>query len=207
MPRAVPSRPLVGRLFLGATLSLAAVVLLCATAVGAYLSANGWVSHTLIVRDEVYSWLTSVIEAQAGARAYMAGGGSVSIEPHPRALPKARDETARMRALIADNPEQVENVEIAARDADAVFGDLAEQISLARGGHWAEAVTAFDSTEKRKRREAFRVDTRRIHAEEDRLLALRQSQVQRRGWLALLSAIALALASCLLLALAWRREQ
>ncbi len=207
MPRAVPSRPLVGRLFVGAALTLAAVVVLCAASVGAYLSANRWVSHTLLVRDEVYSWLTSVIDAQAAARAYLAGAGSVSIESYDASLARARGEASRMQALIADSPAQVQNVEIAARDADTVFADVADVVSLARQGHWAEGVAAFDSTEKRDRRQVFRADIRRIHDEEERVLHLRRSSAEQRGWLAIGGAVLLALTSCLLLALAWRREQ
>ncbi len=205
MPRAVPSRPRSGRLFVGAALGLAAVVALCAIAVGAYLSSSRWVSHTLVVRDEVYSWLTSMIEMQAAARAHLATGAPIA--PYDAAVARASAEADRMRALAADNPVQQRNVETGARDAQNVLADTADEVALARAGHGEEALAQFDSAENRKRREAFRTDTRRMHEEEERLLVERQDEAAQRGWLAIASAVALAIMSCVLLALAWRREE
>ena len=206
-PHGLPSPPGAGRLFLGAACGWAAVVALSATAVGAFVSAARWVDHTVEVRMEVYEWRAAVLDAEAGARGYIASEQAAFLDPYNSGLERARTKASLLRSLVADNPTQLQNVEAADRDGQLVMDDLRELVTLVKAGHREEALARLGYGDSKPRLDKFRADIHTVRSEEDRLLIARRSDVASRGWIALLGAILLALASGGLLTLAWRRER
>jgi CHASE3 domain sensor protein len=61
-------------------LGLAAVVLLCASSVTGYLSSTWWVDRTLEVRQELDAWLGALLDAETGARGYIAEGEFARVD-------------------------------------------------------------------------------------------------------------------------------
>jgi PAS domain S-box-containing protein len=193
-----------GRLFLGTTIALAAVLALGAESLRAYVSATRWVDHSLEVRKDVYEWLESVIDAETGARGYIATERPVFLEPYRSGVSRERTAAAGLRSLLADNPVQVRGMENAERDARVMLDDLNTLVALVTAGHADEARARLGQSKQRM--DQFRADNAAIRAEEQRMLVERRTEATSRGLVALLAALLLGISSCALLAFAWRRE-
>jgi PAS domain S-box-containing protein len=207
MPDAVSPPPSTRGLFLGAALGLLAAVTLCGVTAAAYVSSVRWVDHTLEVRQESSQWLASVLDAETGARGFVAGGLPVFLEPYDAALPTERAKASLVRSLVADNPTQMRNVEVADHDALAVLDDLRVLVALVKAGHRDDALAHLESPESLRRTTDFRADVQRIRTEEERLLVERTGDARSWGQAVLGGAAALAIACFGLLLLAWRRDQ
>src|SRR6478752_7681772 len=101
MSRSLAERPRSGRVFLGAAIVLLAVASLSAGAVRAYARATTQADHTLAVRREVLAWLNTLVDAETGARGYVASGDPSFLEPYTTAAPHEREHAARVRELLA----------------------------------------------------------------------------------------------------------
>jgi PAS domain S-box-containing protein len=207
MPRSVPTQPRGGRLSLGAALSLVSLIAICAAGAGAYVSAVRWVDHTLEVRQVAYEWLTAVLDAESGARGYIASGHTDFIEPYRRAIESERAAAALVSTLVADNPAQLDNVASGNRDAEIIVNHLRELVALVDAGRRDEALSQLSSMAIKAEMDAFREDVHRIRAAEERLLADRRSQATARGWFTLGGSFLLGLAASMLFIIGWRREQ
>jgi PAS domain S-box-containing protein len=207
MSEALAPRPTPERFLAGAALGLAAIVALCGVATSAYLDATREVARTLEVREGAYAWLGTLLDAETGARGYLATGRPVFLEPYASALGNERAEAARVRSLVADDPLQARNVEAADRDARAAMDELLDLVALASSDRRDDALARLTAGENKRRLDSFRADVSAIRAEEERMLVERRSSTRSRWGLALVCALLLALASFALLALSWTREQ
>ena len=197
-------RPRPGRLILGAALSLAAVLVLFAVSLDAYIADARWVDHALDLRKEAYEWVLALVDAETGARGYLATDRPIFLEPYEAAQLRERATAARVRALGADSATQIQNVEAADYDALVMMDDLRSRVALARAGHRDEALAGLGDSKARMDRFREAADT--VLSEGKRLLDARRGRARSGGLAALLTATGLALASCFLLALAWQRE-
>jgi PAS domain S-box-containing protein len=111
-----------------------------------------------------------------------------------------------IRGLVAASATQVQNVEAADRDARVVMTDLGALVDLVKSGRRDEALSRLASGGSKQLMDRFRADNHAIRSEENRVLLERRADARREGLVALLAAVLLALCSCGLLALAWRRE-
>jgi PAS domain S-box-containing protein len=207
MSQALAPRPRPERLLIGAALGLAAIVALCAVATSAYLDATRDVARTMEVREGIYAWQATLLDAETGARGYLATGRPLFLEPYASALEKERAEAAKVRSLAADNPRQAQNVEAADRDARAAMDELVALVTLASSDRRDDALARLTEGENKRKLDTFRGDVSAIRAEEERVLSERRSSTRSRRQLALVCAVLLALTSFALLALAWTREQ
>ncbi|MGD0676349.1 MAG: ATP-binding protein [Polyangiaceae bacterium] len=203
----MPIRPRSGRFFLGAAALLAAVLCLCALAVGGYVSARHWADHTLEVRQETYEWLAAVLEAETSARGFIATDRPGFLEPFDAALARERRAATRVHDIVADNPAQLQRVEAADHDGQVLLDELRGLVALGRAAHRDDALAALEASESKQSLDAFRSDVRGILADEHRLLLARRAQAQSSGLLALVGAVLLAFASYALLVLAWARDR
>jgi PAS domain S-box-containing protein len=207
MPSATLVRPQAGRLLLAAAIGLAAVVGLFAFSVREYVASLEWVDRTVEVRQELDEWLVALLDAETGARGYIASDRPVFLEPYSASLSRERATASRVRSLVADTLSQVHNVEVADADARAVMAELADLVGLVHAKQQEQALARLESGENKRRMDKFRLDAQEIRSEEARLLAERRSTAKSHGWLALFNASLLTLASAALLAVAWRRER
>jgi PAS domain S-box-containing protein len=192
-----------------ATAGAALLGLIALSGAGAlsYMSALRWVDHTLEVRQDADEWLTSLLDADIVARGVVAGRRQDSRASYERELAEERADAARVRAVVADNPHQIKNVEQADRDAMALVARLSALLTLVESGHAEEATAKVAAGEITFELDAFRRDVRLIRDEEDRLIVERRSRATARGWLTSVGVILLALMSSLLLLAAWRGER
>src|SRR5580658_4252821 len=195
MPSATLVRPQAGRLLLAAAIGLAAVVGLFAFSVREYVASLEWVDRTVEVRQELDEWLVALLDAETGARGYIASDRPVFLEPYSASLSRERATASRVRSLVADTLSQVHNVEVADADARAVMAELADLVGLVHAKQQEQALARLESGENKRRMDKFRLDAQEIRSEEARLLAERRSTAKSHGWLALFNASLLTLAS------------
>jgi len=203
-PPTTSPQPRAGRLFLGAAVSLAALLLLFAASLNDYISASRWVDRTLELRTQVYEWLTALVDAETGARGYLATDQPLFLEPYQSALLRERATANRVRGLIGDSPLQKQNIEVADRDAQVMMSDLSGRVALIKAGRRDQAVAGLGDSKARMDR--FRDAAHTILSEEERMLDDRRTHTRLGGTVALLTAIVLAFVSCFLLMGAWNRE-
>src|ERR1700689_2097674 len=94
------------RLFVGASVGLGALVMLCAVATNAYLDATAEAARTIEIRDGVHAWTASLLDAETGARGYLATGQPEFLEPYRAALDRERAEASNVSSLVAESPNQ-----------------------------------------------------------------------------------------------------
>src|SRR5436305_15097272 len=107
-----------------AGLALVAVVGLGAAAVATYASASSLADHTIQVRHEVDVWIQLLIDAETGARGYVASYERSLLEPYYAARARERAHAAQVRALVATEDAALDDVEAADRDARATMTHL-----------------------------------------------------------------------------------
>jgi PAS domain S-box-containing protein len=207
MFRSVSAHSRAGRLLLSGAVALALVIGLCVASAISYLSATRLVEHTLDVRNAVYEWKASLLDAETGARGYVATGRVLLLEPYERSLGPERQWAARLRALVADNARQVRNVDEADRDAREALADLTRLVDQVQSGHQPEAVEALAAGVNKRHMDSFRTALDLVASEEERLLGERRQTARARGRVTLTAAGLLALVALSLLAVARKRER
>jgi PAS domain S-box-containing protein len=194
-----------GRLFLGGALGLALVVTLCALGLSSYAAAVQTVEHTVEVREQSYQWGGALVDVETNARAYLSQNADGVPASYDDAIRRERGQEETLRSLVSYSPEQLRNIDAAAKDANAVVASLDALVALARAGKRDEARAKLSTTFDQRARDAFRVDGRVIRAEETRLLGARRSDARTRGIVALAGGLFITFASCALLWAAGRR--
>lgn len=192
---------------LAAAAGLVLVLVLLAWAAGSYVAAADSVDHTLLVQKTANEWLTGLFDSREAVRAYVAGGDSRHLAAYEEAGKRARMNEDGVRALVADDPVQVRNVEATDRISRRIFELSEEVVALTNAGHRAEAVDRLASDESRRIAVEFRADIRRIHLEEERVLFERRQAAKHRSIEAAGSGALLVAASIALLIYAWRTER
>jgi PAS domain S-box-containing protein len=207
MPTAVPARPSASRPFIGGAVALLAVLGLCAAAASSYASAAHWVEHSLTVERELDAWGTTVLEVQNDMRAFVASGNPSFVDSRHNLLADERARVARLRTLVADNPQQSLALDQTDRAARAALQYFDSQVALASSGERAEAAARIGRGDGKRLMDSFGSALSKVRTAEQQLLENRRDEARARGWATLFGAVVLAGIAYGLLAFAWRREQ
>jgi PAS domain S-box-containing protein len=188
-----------------ATLGLVAVVLLCGAAAAAYLRTLGWIDHTLEVLRGIDSWRSHVRTMEARARRFVDQGRAEDLAEFRAALEQQRRTSVALSLLVAESPEQVQNLGNAARDVAALSDRLSEVTALVSAGHASEArfLLALREAETRGTSDQFEDTVHRMQVIEARLLVDRRVAAKQRILLALFFASLLSVLAGGLMVSAW----
>jgi len=195
-----------------ATVGLVAIVLLFALATSAYLSALGWVDHTLEVRHVVDHWLLTVRSSETTARRYIDSGKPADLDDFSLASAGALSTQERLATLVEDNRGQARAVADAAKDARVVLDGYRELVALTSAGHQREALERLLAHERDQKlaSDHFENDCEMMQQREATLLLERRGMLRRRVLLALAGGSALGVSAFALLIAIWgsrgRRE-
>jgi signal transduction histidine kinase/CheY-like chemotaxis protein/CHASE3 domain sensor protein len=109
------------------------------------------VAHTLEVTADLEVLLSTFQDAETGQRGFLLTGGEEHyLEPYDHAAATFDGELRRLRAAIADNPQQVERFEALDRSARSKMAELRQTIELRRAGR-PDAALAVVKTDRGKR--------------------------------------------------------
>jgi PAS domain S-box-containing protein len=189
-----------------ASVALAAGVSLSVVAGFAFASALRLVDHTVEVQREADEWMVALLDTTVAARSYVASADRSVLEPYRTALARERATSARLKALVDDNPTQVRNVEAADANAQAALDQLRLLVDLTSMGHRDQALAEMGSARIRNRLDGFHDDWKRVVTEEGRLLIGRRAAASARGLVIIAGAALLGVAAFGLLAFGWRSQ-
>ena len=142
---------------------------------------NEWVRHTLAVRNHIAQMMILVQRAESGQRGYLLTGRDVYLPPYNdamAALPPGLDEAAK---LVADNPAQVQAVERLRSLVTDKLSELRTTVEDRKAGQTNQALSIVNTDEGRRLMEDIRKVVASIEAEENRLLAERQTAALESG--------------------------
>ncbi len=128
------------RLALASFVLVVVAGLLAAAMVGRVRSAAGWVAHSLEVQGAATRLLGTVQGMELAERGYLLTRSDTFLAPYQRARAAAPEEAKSLRALVADNPDQIARVDRMAADIDVLLTKTAKTIDLGRSGRFDEAI-------------------------------------------------------------------
>jgi PAS domain S-box-containing protein len=206
MPPAIRRLWQTGRLFLLATLPLLTVVILSGAAVMAYAKATQLAAHIVDVRQKVDDWLGDLLDAETGARGYVASGDEAFLEPYDTAMIHERTRAAAVRRLVVGDSTARGDGDVADRDALATMAYLGELVAQVKMGHQRTAIALLASGEEKQHMDAFRRDVQAIRASETNLLVGQRAIAESAARRGIVFSVVFVLLSGATLALGWRRE-
>jgi PAS domain S-box-containing protein len=188
-----------------ATVGLLAVLGLAIASAVSYVSALGWVDHTLDVRNTIDEWRTRVRGADTLGASFVVTKDDRVRARFEAALVHQRESAKKLRALVRDNAQQVAAVNAAARDAEALLEGRHELVTLtASGRQGAARIRALaDEPTAAIRRERFEDDCDRLESRETELLAARRAHARTGVLWTLASGSTLGMVAFALLIAVW----
>lgn len=154
-------------------------------------SAN-WVSHTLIVQQQLAKTLSAVQDLEAGQRGYILTGEERYLEPYERAKADLPEIDAVLNRLVSDNPDQLKLIKQIGVDVGQRLQIIDATIASVRSGDVGAARDLVKSGQGKFIMDRVRAAVAQAQVEEHRLFEQRQATYQsQRVWLlgALMAAI------------------
>ncbi len=131
------------------------------------------VAHTLEVTAHLEVILSTFQDAETGQRGFLLTGDGHYLEPYDQAVATFDGELLRLRAAIADNPQQLERFDALDRNGRSKMAELKQTIDLRRAGR-AEAALELVKTDRGKRyMDEIRAEVAAMKEAERRLLDAR----------------------------------
>ena len=111
--------------------------------IGRLLATSRWVDHTDEVIAQANHAQKLLIDMETGERGYMIAGRPEFLEPYREAQPELARAFARLRALVADNPGQIERLEAGRAAADRWSAIASREIEARDAGRdWTASVVS-----------------------------------------------------------------
>jgi CheY-like chemotaxis protein len=161
-----------------ATLAVGLIAFFSSQALRSREEAANRVTHTLQVIQHLQSVLSLAKDAETGQRGYMLSGEERYLAPHTNATAALPDELAALARLVADDPAQVERVDVLRRLAEAKLKELQETIDLRAAGETDRALALVRTDRGQGTMERIRDLVSQMEAEERSLLEARQAEWQ-----------------------------
>jgi len=154
----------------------------------ATVESAGWVAHTLEVRAELEATFADLIGAETAVRGYVITGDTTYLTPYDSARAQLGGLLAELRALIADNPEQLKRLDSLATLVSVRLERSHWTVDTRRTGGSSAAARAVIGGRGKELMQQIRGMVRQMEDEEGRLLAQRSAALQSKARLARLAA-------------------
>jgi signal transduction histidine kinase len=135
-----------------------------------------WVSHTYDVERELATFTAMVERAETGRRGYLLSGAPNALRTYREASDSLIPTLARIQKLTGDNPRQQANVIHLRQRTQVDIAMMEQSVQLMRSGDTEAARASFRDTIPMQVMRSVREAAAAMTAEEDRLLALRDSE-------------------------------
>lgn len=140
---------------------------------------NDWVRHTVELQSALNDYEAAIFAAESGQRGFILSHDDSYLDAYRDALsdlPKIRD---RLAKLLADNPAQLNDLEVLSADAKERLGYLAQTIEARKSGNEEGVQKAFERKRGQKVMVKIRATLRRMAETERSLLIARQTRAER----------------------------
>ena len=168
-----------------------------------------WVSHTYDVLGELETLISSLKDAETGQRGFVITGNEAYLEPYHTALTEYKEHENRLRALIADNPQQLERLNGIDKSATERMAGLEQVVELRRADKTDEARQVILSGVGKRLMEDIRDRVDAMETVERGLLTDRIKEARQSYVIAIASIVLGLVLTAAVLAVAWyliRRE-
>jgi PAS domain S-box-containing protein len=155
-------------------------VALALTQVRAVGQARALVAHTHEVIEAEQDLLASVLNSETGERGYLVTQDPQYLQPYEEAVSELPNQTARLIALVADNPSQSARVRDLAQAIDRREAVIDRVMTLSRGGNFAAARAIVSGGAGLSVMQDIRARMTVIRGVEDDLLKQRTAEADRR---------------------------
>ncbi|HEY0683753.1 MAG TPA: CHASE3 domain-containing protein [Steroidobacter sp.] len=134
-----------------ATIALSFLLLLCSAGLTFHVSQQGvaadaLVEHTTEVQRALNATLLTIGGTESGLRGFLLTGDQSFLKPHSEVRELMPKQLADLRALIADNPEQLANFDVFAPLIEQRLADIDAAVTAQRAGRRADAIAALQRT-------------------------------------------------------------
>jgi signal transduction histidine kinase len=164
------------------TIVLAALIMAAAFWLGALnTSDDAWVVHSPALRDQMVRVLSVVQSAETGQRGYLLTGREEYLAPYNRALQELPLALERMAELVRDDPPERDSLAQLQRLVSDKLAELRSTVEQRKAGHAEAALAIVESDQGLKLMQDIQRLIVAMQAEEDRVLAERQSAEARSG--------------------------
>ncbi|MEY2936733.1 MAG: hypothetical protein RL033_7482 [Pseudomonadota bacterium] len=162
----------------GAGFSFAAAALVLFAVVGSrttttLIEDNHWVQHTYQVRATLAELLSSMKDAETGARGYVITGQDGFLEPYRAALVETERSITQVRSLTVDNPVQQRRLEALVPLVAERLADAKRVIDLRTSGGYEAASKAVSAAVGKELMDRVRAAVTEMDREEKQLLDTR----------------------------------
>jgi signal transduction histidine kinase len=166
------------------TAALAALIVAAAFWLGARNKSDAaWVVHSLAVRDQLTTVLSLVQSAETGQRGYLLTGRDDYLGPYNMARGELPQNFDRLAELISDNPEQGRALGALRPLVQQKLDELQSTVAEKQAGHADAAMAIVNNDSGFRLMQQIRARILAMQAEENQLLASRQSTAARTGML------------------------
>ena len=147
--------------------------------------SNRWVAHTYQVIAELRGLEKTLVDAETGQRGFIYTNQPRYLEPYDAAIETLDESFSELKVLIADNPEQLERLDLVEDLADQKLEELATTISLKRQGQEQATLDLVLSDLGKELMGDMRRQLAEMVTVEQQLLAERQQSAERIQTLAI----------------------
>lgn len=157
-----------------------------------------WRSHTYQVQGAITELLSIMQDVETGQRGFLITGDPKFLEPYENALGRLQPGVRSLRNLIADNPDQVRNMDRAEEFIAVKTESMRMNVDIRRNQGFQESQAAVMTLRGQKAMDDFRGVIAQMHAVEDTLLRQREAELEDTTEMARASVIGGALIAGLL---------
>lgn len=172
--------------------------------------AADWVSHSHEVIATIARTRAALVDVQNGHRGFTISGEEQELEPYRAGRRAIVTETAKLRSLVVDNPAQQQRLTELEAGLVPRLASAAELVAARRRGGFDAAKTIVDTGLPSEQMANLRVVLKQLEAEEEKLLAERLLEHQRRlewFWAAITALVAVLLIALAVLYFQVRRRR
>jgi CHASE3 domain sensor protein len=136
------------------------------------------VAHTIEVTAQLDGLLSLFQDAETGQHGFLLTGEERYLEPYETAQATLGRELARLRALVADDPGQLDRLAVVQRHGDAKLAELRETIALRRAGRTGDALAVVETDRGKHAMDAVRASISSMKDAERALLETRSRALE-----------------------------
>ncbi|HLH90469.1 MAG TPA: CHASE3 domain-containing protein [Xanthobacteraceae bacterium] len=141
--------------------------------------AEGWVSHTIQVRQEARELMSTALSAETGVRGFLLTDDQAFLTPYKTALARLPEQLGELRRLAADNPAQLHALDRINESVTALLGVYRQMVTLESAGQRAQADDLVRVQAGKNLMDDVRARIDAFSASESELLRQREDAAQR----------------------------
>ena len=167
-------------------LALAPAIVAIAIGIVTFITINGarqarmLVTHTLTVLEQGTSLMGHLADVETGQRGYLITNDEAYLAPYREGMAAIAEDTAKLRALVADDPEQQLRLDALSQQVRGKLAEIDRTVALQRAGQTATAIAMVRSNSGKVAMDSIRRIVAAFEAAERKRQLQRDASLQRQ---------------------------